>query len=159
MIRLLLLSVVIPLTFLLQCQNNQQFSSTDSGNSAVTTKIKTPNKISAIKGAVIYVKEHDINAGSVKQNSELTHDFFFFNRGDKPLLLSKVRTNCNCTVASYPQTPLMPGDSAQIVLNLSTEQIGEFHKLAAIYSNAINDYDSTINSSRVLVKVRWKVIP
>ena len=158
MIRLLLLSVIIPLTFLLQCQNNQQSSYTNNNSTSVVSKTNS-NNASVRKGAVIYVKEQSINAGSVKQNTELTRDFYFFNKGEEPLLLSKVRTNCNCTVASYPKTPVMPGDSAKVILNLSTEQIGEFHKLAALYSNAINDYDSTINSSRILVKVRWKVIP
>ena len=71
----------------------------------------------------------------------------FHNIGNEPLLISDVRTSCHCAVASYPRIPILPDETGDINLDLDTQVLGQFTKSVAVYSNAIHDYDSTINKS------------
>jgi len=112
-----------------------------------------------LKDPIISLKTHNINIGNTSQSdTPLLYDLYYTNTGNEPLLITKVRTSCSCTVAYFPKTTLPPGDSDKIVLKLETKFTGTFKKVVAIYSNAANDYDSSINCSREIVKVSWKVI-
>jgi len=112
-----------------------------------------------LKDPIISLKTHNINIGNTPQSdTPLKYDLYYSNTGTEPLLITKVRTSCSCTVAYYPKTPLPPGGSDKIVLELETKFTGTFRKVVAIYSNAANDYDSSINCSREIAKVSWRVI-
>ena len=115
------------------------------------------NKKASNNGPVIKLKKHKIDLGKVMKHSPLKYEISVFNEGDKPLIITNVRTNCGCTVASYENTPIVPGDSGTVTLKLDTETLGTFNKVAAIYSNAVNNVDTAINSSRVLFHVKWEV--
>jgi len=156
MFRFLILYITVSLTFFTRCTENKHISAPEVNTKQVTTAHTGTNEQK--KGAIIFIRNQNINAGKIEQNTPLMRDVYYLNRGDEPLIISNVRTSCNCTVASFSKTPLMPGDSAKIALELDTENKGEYHKIMAVYSNAVNDYDSTINSSRVLVKVQWNVV-
>ena len=110
-----------------------------------------------VDGSVISFNITTYNAGNVEEGYDLTHGFEFFNIGNEPLLITKVRASCNCTVASYPKTPIQPGESEKITLELDTKHPGQFNKVVAVYSNAINDYDDSISSSRIVLKISWSV--
>jgi hypothetical protein len=156
MFRIFVIYITISLTFFTRCTENKHISAPKVNTKQVTTVRTGTNEQK--KGAVIFIRNQNINAGKIEQNTPLMRDVYYLNRGDESLIISNVRTSCNCTVASFSKTPLMPGDSAKIVLELDTENKGEYHKIMAVYSNAVNDYDSTINSSRILVKVQWNVV-
>jgi hypothetical protein len=42
--------------------------------------------------------------------------FFFKNTGDEPLVVTRVATSCDCTVASYDKKPIPPGAGGEIKL-------------------------------------------
>ena len=130
------------------CQHRQQ-----KGNSADSqaTTIKRD-------GPLIEFTETVIDTTAI-QNSELVCTLRFKNSGNKPLEISKVRTNCNCTVASYPKDPVMPGESDTVSFKLDTKNTGTFNKLGAVYSNAANHIAEDIGSSRVLIYIKWHVKP
>lgn len=112
-----------------------------------------------LRGPVISLKTHNINIGNTPQSyTPLKYDLYYTNTGNEPLLITKVRTSCSCTVASYPKTPLQPGDSDKIVLELDAKHKGTFNKVVAIYSNSANNYDSSISCAREIVKINWKVM-
>ena len=108
-------------------------------------------------GSVISFSNTSYNAGNVEEGVNLTHEFEFFNNGNEPLLITNVRASCSCTVASYPKTPILPGDSGKITLDLDTKHSGQFNKVVAVYSNAYNDFDESISSSRIVLKISWSV--
>ena len=157
MFRFLIIYITVLLTFLSHCTEHNNISKETTSDEKPTT-VAHIGTVEQKKGAVIFIRNQNINAGKIEQNTPLMRDVYYYNRGDEPLIISNVRTSCNCTVASFSKTPLMPGDSAKIALELDTENKGEYHKIMAVYSNAVNDYDSTINSSRILVKVQWNVV-
>lgn len=109
------------------------------------------------KSPIIALITKSFIADTVSINTPLTFNVFYKNIGKEPLIISKVRTSCSCTVASYSKTPLQPGNTDKIVLKLDTGKPGTFIKAVAIYSNASNQYDKSINSSRVTFKIKWTV--
>ncbi|MDZ7776902.1 MAG: DUF1573 domain-containing protein [Bacteroidales bacterium] len=54
-------------------------------------------------GQVVY------DYGTIAQNSDGTSEFTFKNAGKEPLVLSRVRSSCGCTVPTWPRKPIMPG--------------------------------------------------
>ncbi len=111
-----------------------------------------------LAGPNIIIDKRTIAFGEVSQYRPLQYNVVYKNEGNGPLIISKVRTSCSCTVASFSRVPLLPGESDTIKVDMDTDHVGEYHKIMAIYSNAINDYDSSIKSSRVLIRLNWKVV-
>ncbi len=76
------------------------------------------------------------NFGTLKQDGDGTCKFTFRNTGQKPLVLSKVRTSCGCTTPYWPKKPIMPGRTGEINIEYDTHRIGNFQKTITVYSNA-----------------------
>jgi len=52
--------------------------------------------------------------GEIFQDSENEHIFKFTNTGNEPLIISKAKGSCGCTVPEYPTYPIKPGESNEI---------------------------------------------
>lgn len=59
--------------------------------------------------------------GSIDQGGVVTHDFEFTNTGSAPLLINDARVTCGCTVPSYPDYPIQPGESGTIQVVFDTQ--------------------------------------
>lgn len=110
------------------------------------------------KGPHIKLSNNSYSADTAMVNLPLTYKIKYKNTGDAPLLVTKVRTSCSCTVASYSKTPLEPGASDYVVLTLDTNKPGIYIKTVAIYSNATNNFDESIGKSRTLFTIKWVVV-
>ena len=106
----------------------------------------------AIKqGAEIWFEEHLYDYGEIGKNSDGSCSFTFRNIGDEAIVISRVRSSCGCTVPSWPQEPIEPGDSGVIMVKYNTAISGSFYKSINVYSTAAN--------SPVKLQVKGKVIP
>lgn len=56
--------------------------------------------------------EHDF--GQIDQQTENEHVFKFTNTGTEPLVISKAKGSCGCTVPEYPKEPIPPGEDGEI---------------------------------------------
>ena len=89
-------------------------------------------------------------AQSVPSWLETTHDFGKFrdslksvsttmrvvNRGDSALVITRVQSNCGCTVAEYTRQAIEPGDTGSVQVTYSTRDIpGPFEKKVYVYTN------------------------
>ncbi len=74
--------------------------------------------------------------GTIKRNSDGKSYFVFTNKGNAPLVITRVAASCGCTVPSYPRTPVMPGKTDTIEVLYNTRTRGEFAKTINIYTNA-----------------------
>ncbi|MBT8271449.1 MAG: DUF1573 domain-containing protein [Flavobacteriaceae bacterium] len=79
-----------------------------------------------------------VNYGTIAQNENGLRVFRFTNTGNAPVVISRVKTSCGCTLASKPEKPVLPGETAQIEVNYDTKRIGKFSKSLTVESNARN---------------------
>ncbi|MBS9766638.1 MAG: DUF1573 domain-containing protein [Flavobacteriaceae bacterium] len=77
-----------------------------------------------------------IDYGKIPHNSDGNRVFKFKNVGKSPLVISRVKSSCGCTVPSKPKDPIMPGQEGEIKVKYATNRIGGFQKTITIYSNA-----------------------
>ncbi len=88
--------------------------------------------------------------GTIKQNSDGGCEFVFTNDGKEPLILSRPKSSCGCTVPTWPKQPILPGKSESIKVTYTTNRVGPFHKTVTIYCNASN--------SPVKLQIKGKVV-
>lgn len=77
--------------------------------------------------------------GTIKQGSDGKCEFKFTNTGKEPLILSRPRSNCGCTVPTWPREPILPGKSEVISVVYDTKRMGPIHKSVTVFSNAKNN--------------------
>ncbi len=65
-------------------------------------------------------------------------DFKFTNDGSEPLIISDVKTSCDCTLAIWPKTAIQPGKSGIIKGGFKIEgKIESFSKNIIIFANTM----------------------
>ena len=77
-----------------------------------------------------------INYGKIALGSDGTRVFEFTNIGDEPLIITKVKSSCGCTIPKKPEKPIMPGEKGKIEVSYDTKRLGGFSKVITIFSNA-----------------------
>ena len=77
-----------------------------------------------------------IDYGKIAKNSEGKRVFKFTNIGKSPLIITEIKTSCDCTVPEKPKTPIMPGQKGEITVSYDTSKTGGFSKMITIFSNA-----------------------
>lgn len=85
---------------------------------------------------VFHFEEEVIDYGNIAQNDNGVRTFKFTNRGRAPIVISKVKTTCGCTVPTYPKQAILPGESATIDIKYATNRVGTFSKSITVISNA-----------------------
>ena len=112
-------------TITLSAQNNKATAL------ALNTNAENTEKIGVFK-----FDSEIIDYGTLKQNADGNRSFTFKNIGNTPIIISKVKASCGCTVATKPNQPIMPGETAKIGIKYATNRIGAFSKSITIISNA-----------------------
>jgi hypothetical protein len=80
--------------------------------------------------------EHDF--GKIPQGEPVKHKFTFTNDGSSVLILTDVKASCGCTTPTWPQEPIMPGQTGVIEAEYNAAADGVFDKTITVYSNAAN---------------------
>lgn len=84
----------------------------------------------------IQVANDAVNIGQVQYFVPASAVFELKNSGNRPLVISRIETNCGCTVASLPSTPIGAGDRFTINVTYDARMMGHFNKYIEVYSNA-----------------------
>lgn len=97
------------------------------------------------------VKEHDF--GKVNEEvGKITYEFEFVNKGNAPLVISRVQASCGCTTPVWTKEPIEPGKRGSITVTYSTTgRPGAFAKSITVYSNAIDE--------QMMLLIKGDVIP
>jgi len=106
---------------------------------------KTPN------GPEIEFEKVVHDYGAVPFNGDGKCEFRFTNTGDEPLLIQKPKSSCGCTIPSWPQEPVLPGESDVIKVTYRTNRAGIINKTVTVTSNAVN-------SSTVVLRIKGRVL-
>ena len=96
----------------------------------VTPTVQDPN------APVFKFETEVIDYGKIEQNADGVRIFKFTNTGKSPLVITKIKSSCGCTVPKKPTEPVMPGKVGEIEVKYATNRIGGFSKSITITSNA-----------------------
>ena len=88
------------------------------------------------KVGVMTFETTEIDYGTIDQNANGERMFSFKNTGDAPVVITRVRSSCGCTVPSYSKKPILPGETSEIQVKYATNRIGVFKKTITVMSNA-----------------------
>jgi hypothetical protein len=77
-----------------------------------------------------------VDYGIIKKGSEPNRTFTFKNTGNAPLLITDAKASCGCTVPTFPQGAILPGESSEITVRYDTQRVGLISKSVTILSNA-----------------------
>ena len=87
-----------------------------------------------------------IDYGTIAHNSDGVRAFKFTNVGKSPIVITKVKGSCGCTVPTKPKGPIMPGETAEIGVKYATDRVGAFSKTVTVTSNA--------NEASIVLKIK-----
>lgn len=90
-------------------------------------------------GAEIKFEKVVHDYGDVPFNGNGECEFRFTNTGTEPLLVLKPKSSCGCTIPSWPQEPILPGESDIIKVTYRTNRPGIINKTVTVTSNAVNN--------------------
>lgn len=103
-------------------------------------------------GAQIAFEQEVIDYGEVAYASNGEREFVILNEGNEPLIITRAKGSCGCTVPVAPKEPIMPGESAVMKVRYDTKRGGQpFSKTVTVFSNAVN-------APSKIVKIKGKVL-
>jgi len=88
--------------------------------------------------AKIEFKEDTVDYGKIEHGSDGVRVFVFTNTGNAPLVITKVKSSCGCTVPKKPNGPIAPGEKGEIEVKYDTKRPGFIRKTITVTSNATN---------------------
>ena len=89
--------------------------------------------------------------GDVPFNGNGECEFRFTNTGNEPLLIQKPKSSCGCTIPSWPNEPILPGESDVIKVTYKTNRAGNINKTVTVTSNAVKN-------STVVLRIKGRVL-
>ena len=104
-----------------------------------------------MNGPVITFKTTVHEYGEIYKGSDGSYNFVFTNTGKEPLILSKPRSSCGCTIPSWPKEPILPGEENKIRVTYNTSKLGAFNKSVTIYSNSKT-------KKTIVLRIKGKVV-
>ena len=102
------------------------------------------------KVAKIKFKTETIDYGTIEKGANGVRVFEFTNTGDAPLIITKVKSTCGCTVPKKPEAPIMPGETGEIEVKYDTNRVMPIRKTITVTSNA--------DTPTVALKIKGNVI-
>lgn len=107
----------------------------------------------AVTGGPEITVDKDVHDyGTIKKGANGTCEFNITNTGSEPLIISRAKGSCGCTVPDWPKEPILPGESAVMTVRYDTKRVGAINKSVTITSNATN-------KPTTVVRIKGKVLP
>jgi hypothetical protein len=86
----------------------------------------------------VSVKSKIFNNGMSQLNHIVAANFELVNVGKNPLIISDVKTDCNCTVPAWSRNKIQPNEKTLIKLIYDGRSLGYFQKKAIVSYNSEN---------------------
>lgn len=112
----------------------------------------TGTAVNAQEGAKIEFDQEVIDYGEVEYASNGEREFIIKNIGDAPLVITRTKGSCGCTVPTKPSEPILPGETGIMKVKYDTKRANQpFSKSITVTSNAVN-------FPTKIVKIKGKVL-
>lgn len=94
-------------------------------------------QISAMPHTTMTFYETNFDFGTIPDDKVVKHVFKLKNTGKAPLMIARTDVSCGCTVPSYSQEPIAPGQDGEITVTFNPKgKSGTQHKNVIVHSNA-----------------------
>lgn len=87
-------------------------------------------------------QHHDF--GNIAYNIPAEAEFEFTNTSNEPVVITKVKSSCGCTVSGYDKNPVLPGEKSTIIATYNAKKKGSFRKNLTVYLSDNSHYTLTI---------------
>ncbi len=114
------------------------------------TGLQAQNVETAKKVASINFEVEELDYGTIEKGSNGVRVFTFTNTGNAPLIISNVKASCGCTVPTYSNEAILPGEEGEITVKYDTKKVGKFTKTITVSSNATN--------TKKLLKIKGNIV-
>jgi len=96
-------------------------------------------------------RSHDFGV-FMEESGKVHCEMHMVNTGSEPLIIVKAQAGCGCTGVTYPQEPILPGDTAAVSITYNPAgRPGQFTKEVLIHTNTI--------PRRTTLEITGNVIP
>jgi hypothetical protein len=92
-----------------------------------------------VTGPAISLDKDVHDYGNIQQGANGACEFTVTNSGTEPLIISRCKGSCGCTVPQCEKAPIAPGSTSVITVKYDTKRIGPINKSVTITSNASNE--------------------
>jgi hypothetical protein len=109
---------------------------------------KSADTVQAESEATIVFDNYKHDFGAIKESAgKVSAVFTFTNKGDSPLVISKVVPSCGCTASEWTREPVAPGKQGYITATYDpSNRIYAFNKSLTVYSSG--------NPSRIVLTIQ-----
>lgn len=96
-------------------------------------------------------KEHDF--GTINEGDVVETTFAFKNTGKSELIITNASSTCGCTVPEYPKQPIMPNETAEILVKFnSSGKPGVNSKTVTLTTNTASGKETVVVKAEVTAK-------
>ena len=103
-------------------------------------------------GAELSFEKEVHDYGTMEKGGDPECSFVFTNTGNEPLIITKAKGSCGCTVPEWPKAPIAPGAKAVITVKYDTQRVGPINKTVTITSNATN-----VENGVKVIRIKGKI--
>lgn len=108
-----------------------------SGDSVKPVESDIVDNFDSESSAKITFDEEMHDFGNLSAGEQVSYSFHFRNTGKKDLIISGCGASCGCTVPSYPQGRIAPGNDGYVTVSFnSSGKAGETYEEVTVVSNA-----------------------
>ncbi len=132
------LLVIISILTVVACGNKA------NTNVNVEVPLTSDGKVDTSKLPKFTFVQDSYDFGKIKQGEKVSYAFRFKNTGSTPLVISSASASCGCTVPSYPEEPIQPGQESKI------DVVFDSHGKMGMQTKTITLVANTIPNTKVL---------
>ncbi|RYE30431.1 MAG: DUF1573 domain-containing protein [Sphingobacteriaceae bacterium] len=103
-----------------------------------TNTAASTEKTAAANSPVMKFDKEIYDFGKIKTGDKVSYDYAFVNTGKSPLIITNAVASCGCTIPSWPNTPVNPGEKKAIkVIFDSAGKSGLIDKQITVTANTV----------------------
>lgn len=135
----ILICTIIGITSFISCIHNDTKTTLRPYENKLGIKPARLAQIDTVHFTTIQWMDPVKNMGTVLEGDSVLIQFKFKNTGVHPLFLSEAIPSCGCTIPTYPEEAIMPGEEGKLTVNFKTQgQAGDIHKSIMVTTNTSN---------------------
>lgn len=108
--------------------------------------------VAAQKPVIVFEKNNHDFGKIQEEGGKATYEFVFTNKGNAPMVVTRVQASCGCTTPEWTKEPIAAGKKGSIIVTYNPlGRPGAFTKSISVYSNSTEE--------QVTLIIRGEVIP